>query len=294
LKYDGTTFLELPSPNGYPYCIEDFNGELYVGTNSGVYKYSNQSWINYTGIVTNNPVVVDLETFNSELYAVGYFNTIGGLSVQNLAKFNGTSWLNIVLPNGFWPQVEHGGQVADVAQNSLKVFGNNLYVAAYFGTTQGGNFDPNPLYKFNGATWEDLALNCTSTQDLGFGNTCVIYQGELYVGGSFSTISDYPWDPINSNLNDNCLIKLDPNLTNLNEKNTIDFSIFPNPTSNSITIKGEKNMNQAFSIYDQMGREVFKGKLTGTETEVNLSALSKGMYTLKIEGNYQPAQIVKE
>jgi hypothetical protein len=43
-----------------------------------------------------------------------------------------------------------------------------------------------------------------------------------------------------------------------------------------------------------MGREVFKGKLTGTETEVNLSSLSKGIYTLKIEGNYQPAQIVKE
>ncbi len=70
--------------------------------------------------------------------------------------------------------------------------------------------------------------------------------------------------------------------------------IFPNPTAHSITIKGEKNLNQSFQIVDQMGREVFKGKLTGTETEVNLSALSKGIYTLKIEGNYQPAQIVKE
>jgi hypothetical protein len=53
-------------------------------------------------------------------------------------------------------------------------------------------------------------------------------------------------------------------------------------------------MNQSFHIFDQMGREVFKGKLTGAETEVNLSMLSKGIYTLKIEGNYQPAQIVKE
>ena len=70
--------------------------------------------------------------------------------------------------------------------------------------------------------------------------------------------------------------------------------VFPNPTAHTITIKGEKNMNQSFQLFDQMGREVFKGKLTGTETEVNLSALSKGMYTLKIEGNYQSAQIVKE
>jgi uncharacterized repeat protein (TIGR01451 family) len=72
------------------------------------------------------------------------------------------------------------------------------------------------------------------------------------------------------------------------------ISVYPNPTSNNITIKGETNMSQPFSIFDQMGREVFKGKLTGTETEVNLSSLSKGIYTLKIEGNYQPAQIVKE
>jgi hypothetical protein len=43
-----------------------------------------------------------------------------------------------------------------------------------------------------------------------------------------------------------------------------------------------------------MGREVISGKLNGINTEVNLSVLSKGIYTLKIEGNYQPAQIVKE
>jgi hypothetical protein len=74
----------------------------------------------------------------------------------------------------------------------------------------------------------------------------------------------------------------------------IQINIFPNPTSHSITIKTEKNMNQSFSIFDQMGREVFKGKLIGTETEVNLSSLSKGIYTLKIDGNYKPSQIVKE
>jgi uncharacterized repeat protein (TIGR01451 family) len=70
--------------------------------------------------------------------------------------------------------------------------------------------------------------------------------------------------------------------------------IYPNPTTNSITITGEKNMNQSFSIFDQMGREVFKGKLNGVSTDVNLSPLSKGIYVLKIDGNYKPAKIVKE
>ena len=80
----------------------------------------------------------------------------------------------------------------------------------------------------------------------------------------------------------------------LSELSLLNVKVSPNPTSNSITIKAEKNMNQSFQIFDQMGREVFKGKLTGTETEVNLSALLKGIYTLILEGNYQPAQIVKE
>ena len=70
--------------------------------------------------------------------------------------------------------------------------------------------------------------------------------------------------------------------------------VYPNPTSNNITIQGKEGMNQNFKIFDQMGREVISGKLNGINTEVNLSFLSKGMYTLKIEGNYQPAQIVKE
>jgi uncharacterized repeat protein (TIGR01451 family) len=70
--------------------------------------------------------------------------------------------------------------------------------------------------------------------------------------------------------------------------------IYPNPTANSLTIKGENILNQSFAFYDQMGREVFKGKLNGISTEVNLSNLTRGVYTLKIEGNYKPAQIVKE
>ena len=83
------------------------------------------------------------------------------------------------------------------------------------------------------------------------------------------------------------------NLEELTQKGK-SLLVYPNPTSNSITIKGEKNMNQPFYIFDQMGREVVKGKLTGTETEVNLSALSKGIYLLKVEGNYEAAMVVKE
>jgi hypothetical protein len=70
--------------------------------------------------------------------------------------------------------------------------------------------------------------------------------------------------------------------------------VYPNPTNHSITIKGEQNLHQSFSVFDQMGREVLKGKLNGISTVVNLSMLSKGIYTLKIEGQFKPAYILKD
>jgi hypothetical protein len=293
LKYDGSTFLNMEIPNslGSAICIEDYNNELFIGTETGVYKYSNQSWLNCTGVVTSNPIIVDLESFNGELYAIGLINSIGGLSVKNFAKYNGNSWFNIVMPSGFWPSVPSFGATADISNNSLKVENNNLFVSAWFGTMGAYDFDPSPLYKFDGTSWLSVGLNYTAD---GGGNTSIVYQGEIYSGGQFWYLAINVLEPIVTNSDLGCFIKIDQNLSSLNVITDNDLSIYPNPTSHSITIKGETNMNQPFQIFDQMGREVFKGKLTGTETEVNLSALSKGMYTLKIEGNYQPAQIVKE
>jgi hypothetical protein len=122
------------------------------------------------------------------------------------------------------------------------------------------------------------------------------YNSYTYNGQVFYNSGVYLVDTISNGNGCITYVYLDLFIYNssLQENTRINFLISPNPTSHSITIKGETNINQPFSIFDQMGREVFKGKLTGTETEVNLSALSKGMYSLKIEGNYQPAQIVKE
>ena len=70
--------------------------------------------------------------------------------------------------------------------------------------------------------------------------------------------------------------------------------IYPNPTTNLITIQSESVLNNKFKIYDQQGREVMNGKLTGNNTEVSLGKLSRGTYTIQVEGNYKPAVIVKD
>ena len=122
------------------------------------------------------------------------------------------------------------------------------------------------------------------------------YNSYTYNGQVFYNSGVYLVDTISNGNGCITYVYLDLFIYNssLQENTRINFSIYPNPTSNSITIKGEKNMNQNFKIFDQMGREVYKGKLNGITTDVYLTNLSKGIYTLKIDGNYKPAQIVKE
>jgi hypothetical protein len=70
--------------------------------------------------------------------------------------------------------------------------------------------------------------------------------------------------------------------------------VYPNPTTGAITIHSTKAMNQGYTIHDQMGRTVVTGELNGYDTHVSLSHLAKGMYILKVNGNYKPAQLAKE
>ncbi|MDB4650070.1 T9SS type A sorting domain-containing protein [Crocinitomicaceae bacterium] len=72
------------------------------------------------------------------------------------------------------------------------------------------------------------------------------------------------------------------------------IDVYPNPTTNLITIQSESVLNNKFKIYDQQGREVMNGKLTGKNTVVSLGILSRGTYTIKVEGNFKPAVIIKE
>jgi plastocyanin len=82
------------------------------------------------------------------------------------------------------------------------------------------------------------------------------------------------------------------------EKNKFqpDFSIYPNPSNNLITIKASNNLTGSkYFITDQTGRQVFDGKLVGEATLVDVSQLSPGIYIIQIIGNRkQSFKIIKK
>jgi hypothetical protein len=282
LKYNGSTFSEIPLDNnliGSVRCIDNLNNILYVGSTNGLFKYQNSNWIDCNGVTTDIPDVYDIEPFNNELYVLGWFSSIGGISVNNFAKYNGNTWSNIILPGGFYP-ITPLLSGWTLGRNHLNKMNNELYLAHTLASYQQQSPSYSPLTKFNGSQWILLSQNYSVG-----GGCSIIYNNELYCGGKFGVFTG-------GIIIDN-FAKLQ-NSVGLEESYLDKIEISPNPTLNSITIKRDLIKEESFSIFDHLGRVVLNGKLNGISTEVNISALPKGIYTLKIEGNYQPAQIVKE
>jgi hypothetical protein len=79
---------------------------------------------------------------------------------------------------------------------------------------------------------------------------------------------------------------LDPT-TGLKSVQQVDFNIFPNPTSESITLenltKGEKF---AYEIVGMNGQVMLKGQ-TMNDTQIDVRSLANGIYILKLKDRWQ-------
>lgn len=57
-------------------------------------------------------------------------------------------------------------------------------------------------------------------------------------------------------------------------------AVFPNPTTNRLTVMGTPDLNDAYTVVDAFGRELLSGTLTSSRTNIDLSALPAGVYWL--------------
>lgn len=73
---------------------------------------------------------------------------------------------------------------------------------------------------------------------------------------------------------------LNNQIASLNE-NKIETAIYPNPTSDLITIKSNENL-KTIKIWSLDGKNVFKTKCSGKDITINVVALHSGMYTLQL------------
>jgi Secretion system C-terminal sorting domain len=126
-------------------------------------------------------------------------------------------------------------------------------------------------------------LSCYDSNEVN-GLTCVQIENPGYAENAWPSYNDFTY----SQQCNSC--------TSGNDNREVNgvISLYPNPTSSEITITSDKFTNEPYTLFDQMGRTVGSGILAGTNTTISLSTLTKGIYILKVEGDYESAIVVKE
>jgi len=160
-EWDGTGWSHLGDGfDNYVWALDVFNDSLYAGGKftksgnldvTGLSKWDGQNWTALPPltdpITWSHPSVKALLNHgtNTELIVAGDFKTAGGLTVNHIARWNGTSWS--AMGEGFNNTVE------DICE-----FKGDVIACGWFTTsgTGAGSVTVNGIAKWNGTFWEPL------------------------------------------------------------------------------------------------------------------------------------------
>jgi hypothetical protein len=123
-----------------------------------------------SGIIGNPAAafgVFALAASGNTLYAGGIFYSAGGVSVANIAQWNGSSWAAM-------------GSGMNFSVRALAVSGSNLYAGGSF--TNAGGVSVNNIAQWNGSSWAALGSGMN-----GAVHALAAPGSKLYAGGSFTT-----------------------------------------------------------------------------------------------------------
>jgi hypothetical protein len=131
-------------------ALKVYNGELYAGGSFifmndlecyNIAKYDGNIWapvgsIKGSNCIASGGLVTDMEIYNNELYVVGQFTEVNGMSANKMAKWNGISWCG----------VEYG---IDLKPRNLEVYQGSLIVNGDFYSISGKGYSNIARYNPN-------------------------------------------------------------------------------------------------------------------------------------------------
>jgi hypothetical protein len=65
----------------------------------------------------------------------------------------------------------------------------------------------------------------------------------------------------------------------------LEMSVYPNPTTNYLTLKTEDNSNLSYQLYDLQGKVIENKKVNANSTIITMEALPKATYFLTVTDN---------
>lgn len=179
-KWNGTSWSALGDGlNQQVLSLEIYNGELHAGgwfTQSGlntahkIAKWDGDSWTTVGPQIGGAPMNIwihALKTVGSDLYMGGIFVSIDGVTMRNIARWNGSSWS--ALGDGF------NNTVFSLAHNN-----GILYAGGSFTKNSSATVTLNYIAAWDGLNWSPLQNTVNGTVN------ALYHDGtHLYAGGSF-------------------------------------------------------------------------------------------------------------
>lgn len=167
--YDGTNLVPMGG-NLWPVKqIIKYHDTLYASafaSASYLCKWNGTNWD--TAGISADGAVLSLYVYNDELYAGGMFTSIGGVSANGIAKYNGSSWSDI-------GNISFGYNYGIAA---ITYYNGELYIGGSFGSAPGV---PVNILRWNGVQWDSVGGGIQGGEVWDFD----VYNSELYIGGSF-------------------------------------------------------------------------------------------------------------
>jgi len=308
--------------------MEVFNNELYVGSGftqingvnaNRIAKWNNSTWSAVGNGLDEQPV--GFLSYNNNLYIAGEFTTAGNISAKNIAKWNGTDWDS--LGSGLLPYFPGSSPDGDYF-GGLVFYNNDLYVSAEYvwGTPGHMNVLTDSITKWDGTQWtsfpSDFQRIALFNNELYFikyltkGRYLRTFDGvnlttEIIDNTIIDTMFVFDFFVFNDELfatgeiitngwNHEGIVKLyDPIVSVDKGKINSDFTIYPNPASDKLTIETSSS-GSIYQLQDITGKQLMQGNISAAKFNLDISALSKGIYLLRIFDGDRVAhrKIVKE
>ncbi|WP_374173208.1 T9SS type A sorting domain-containing protein [Flavobacterium tructae] len=242
---------------GIPYIAfsDSGTGLSYKAT---VMKYNGQSWefVGVRGFSTGRPSTIDIAVSNDGTPYIAYYND-DNFNLAAVMKFNGTDW-TLVGPAAVSSQPTYDPRI--------KIYKNAVYL-----TYQDSNIWKNQVKRFDGSNWVDVGTS--SLNNYNGGNVLDISaNGRIYLAGR-------------NNYGKQKVTYFDATLGISDKKNDKNFSVYPNPASNSAKVNLGKYYEYIhIEIYDVSGNLVRTDEYKNIDSfSLSTSEFAKGLYFINIQ-----------
>jgi hypothetical protein len=242
--------------------------------------------------------------YNGELWVGGSFNQAGGVTANNIAKWNGTQWTAIagggandevrcmyvwngdlyvggsfgsiggITANGIarfngsvWSLLGSG---TNAPVNGISHYGSELFVTGEF--TYAGGTAADKLARWNGTSWTNLSTG------LNFAGHCLYNFGTwIYIGGLFTVAGSFP---------NNCIVKYGVSSGIHEHRNDLGIQLLYNPVHQFLEFKSEKKLaNVRLCIFNPIGKLIDARIINLKEgtNSIDVADYAAGIYFLKLD-----------